>query len=115
MTAQEYYNSTRPVPTMHWSLGMVLSFAEEYHKKMVEKIPNHLDRNFIVHYEVSKRHTKIRGNYIFYTKDGKYLNHKNIVNILSEEHDAPVHEIIIINIQELSKNDMEYYLQENSI
>jgi hypothetical protein len=30
VSAEEYYNSTRSVPTMNWSLSMVLAFAEEY-------------------------------------------------------------------------------------
>ena len=36
MTAKEYYNSTRSVETMNWTLGMAMAFAEEYHKNVIQ-------------------------------------------------------------------------------
>lgn len=32
MTAKDYYNKTRLVPTTNWTLEMTLTFAEEYHE-----------------------------------------------------------------------------------
>ncbi len=37
MTAKEYYNSTRLVPTNNWTLEMVLNFAEEYSQLICNK------------------------------------------------------------------------------
>ena len=36
MEAKKYYNKTRLVATSNWTLDMVLSFADEYHKAKSE-------------------------------------------------------------------------------
>ena len=41
MKAKEYYKSTRMVDTMHWTLDMAMSFAEEYHKNEIEALRIH--------------------------------------------------------------------------
>jgi hypothetical protein len=41
MKAKEYYKSTRMVDTMHWTLDMAMSFAEEYHKNEMKALRIH--------------------------------------------------------------------------
>lgn len=41
MKAKEYYNSTRMVETRHWTLDMVMNFAEEYYEAWTKALTIH--------------------------------------------------------------------------
>ena len=69
MKAKEYYKSTRMVDTMHWTLDMAMSFAEEYHKNEIEALRIH---------DVSRRSEQLicddckRDEAVYCTNIGKY-------------------------------------------